>query len=98
MMILLLPLVVLVALIAWLGTGRWIAAALLLAIGVAYAVALFAISMNPTFEDNGSIEFIEWRYRLVLSLEVAGWLTLGTFPFVLLVRVALVKLTSRTRK
>jgi hypothetical protein len=98
MMILLLPPVVLVALIAWLRTGRWVAAALLLAIGIAYAAALIAISMDPTFEDNGSIEFIEWRYRFVIALEGAGWLTCGTFPLVLLVRAALVKLTSRTRR
>ena len=98
MMMFLIPPVALVALISWLRTGRWIAAALLLAIGIAYAVALTAISIDPTFEDNGSIEFIEWRFWLVLALEVAGWLTPATFPLVLLVRAALVKLTSGTRK
>jgi hypothetical protein len=98
MMMVLLPPVVLLALIAWLRTGRWIAAALLLAIGIAYVVALVAISMDPIFEDNDSIETIAWRFRLVLALEVAGWLTLGTFPLVLLVRAALVKLRSGTRR
>ncbi len=98
MMMLLLPPVALVALVAWLRTGRWIAAAVLLAIGIAYAVALTLLSSNPYFEDNGSVEFIEWRYRLVLALEVAGWLTPFTLPLVLLVRAAVVRLRSGTRR
>jgi hypothetical protein len=98
MMMFLVPPVALLALIAWLRTGRWIAAALLLAIGTAYAVALTAISIDPTFEDNGSVEYIEWRFRLVLALEIAGWLTPATFPLVLLVRAAVVKLTFETRR
>jgi hypothetical protein len=97
-MMFLVPPVALVALIAWLRTGRWIAAALLLALGIAYAGALTAISIDPTFEDNGSVAFIEWRFRLVLALEFAGWLTPATFPLVLLVRAVLEKLTSRTRR
>lgn len=97
MIVLLLP-VTLVALVAWWRTGRWIAAAVLLAIGVAYAVALTLISIDPYFEDNGSIEFIAWRYRLVLALEVAGWLSPMTFPLVLLARAALTRLRSRTRR
>lgn len=98
MMILLLPLVVPVALIAWLRKVRWIAVALLFAIGIAYAAGLTAISMDPTFEDNGSIEFIDSRYRLVIALGDAGWLTLGTSPLVLLMRAVVVKLTSGTRR
>ncbi len=98
MMMLLLPPVALVALIAWLRTGRWIAAAVLLAIGIAYAVALTLLSSDPYFEDNGSVEFIAWRYRLVLALEVAGWLTPFTLPPVLLVRAAVVRLRSGTRR
>lgn len=98
MMMLLLPPVALVALVAWLRTGRWIAAAVLLAIGVAYAVALTLLSSDPYFEDNGSVEFIAWRYRLVLALEVAGWLTPFTLPLVLLVRAAVVRLRSGTRR
>lgn len=97
MIILLLP-VILVALIAWLRTRRWIAAAVLLAIGIAYVVALTLISSDPYFEDNGSIEFIAWRYRLVLALEVTGWLTPMTFPLVLLMRAALTRLKSGSRR
>ena len=97
MIILLLP-VILVALIAWLRTRRWIAAAVLLAIGIAYVVALTLISSDPYFEDNGSIEYMEWRYRFVLALEVTGWLTPVTFPLILLVRAVLTRLRSGTRR
>lgn len=98
MMVMLLLPVTLIALVAWFKTRRGIAAAMLLAVGIAYVVALTLISIDPYFEDNGSIEYMEWRYRFVLALEVTGWLTPVTFPLILLVRAVLTRLRSGTRR
>lgn len=98
MMIFLLLPVLLAATVAYWRTRSRIAVALLIAIAMAYASALTLLSIDPYFEDNGSIEFIAWRPRLILAMEVAGWLTILTFPLVLLGHAILVRLRSRTRR
>lgn len=98
MMIFLLLPVLLAALVAYWRTRSGSAAARLLAIAMADAIALTMLGIDPYFEDNGSIEFIAWRPRLLLAMEVAGWLTIPTFPLVLLGHAIVVRFRSRTRR
>ena len=83
MMMFLLPVVTLMAAALSITTGRWFAKATLIAVALAYGVALAAISYDPYFEDNGAPEYIEWRFRWVLAAELGGWLTILTLPLVL---------------
>lgn len=64
-------------------TKRWVFKAALVAIFLSYVAAVGVISYDPYFDDAGSREFIEWRFRWVWAGELCGILLFVTMPVVL---------------
>jgi len=51
-----------------------------------YLAGLVLVCVDPYFEDNGVIEFIDWPDRWSWAGEFGGWIALAAVPIALLVR------------
>lgn len=56
------------------------AVAVLMCLTLAYAVGLGCVCHHPYFIDNGSEEFIEWRFRWTWAMVPAGYWQFVVIP------------------
>jgi len=49
-----------------------------------YILGFFLISLDPYFDDNGSLEYIHWQERLILAIYPMGLFSIiGILLFIL---------------